>query len=140
LAKTHARRGAHGVRAPALKQEVCLNEETQTFAKVQRRARSARPIFQDWCITSAGEMSARAVPLTHVQYRAGWGRTSPSSGLSFDLRRDYHFTEYLEEAGHKQTERELKFFLKFFLDRRAQAGKMLLSTLPTFNVDRSGWI
>jgi len=49
------------------------------------------------------------------------------------LRRDFHFTEYPEEAGHKQTERDPKFFL----DRQVRAVKMLLSALPTFNADRS---
>jgi hypothetical protein len=47
-----------------------------------------------------------------------------------------------------EAERDLKFFLKsfleffleFFLDRQVRAGKILLSALPTFNADRSGWI
>jgi hypothetical protein len=39
-----------------------------------------------------------------------------------------------------EAERDLKFFLKFFLDRRVRAGKMLLSTSPTLDVDSSGLI
>jgi hypothetical protein len=31
-------------------------------------------------------------------------------GGASHLRRDYHFTEYPEEAGHQQTERHLNFF------------------------------
>jgi hypothetical protein len=66
------------------------------------------------------------------------GRISPS------LR--FHFTNYpeetghSEESGHKQRERDLKFFLEFFLDRQVQTVKTLLSTSPTFDVDRSGLI
>jgi hypothetical protein len=56
------------------------------------------------------------------------------------LRRGYHFTEYPEEAGHKQTKRDLKFFLNFFLDRQVWAVIMLLSALPDFDADRSGLI
>jgi hypothetical protein len=41
--------------------------------------------------------------------------------------------EHPEEAGHRQAERDLKFFL----DRQVQAGKILLSTSPIFDVDRS---
>jgi hypothetical protein len=49
------------------------------------------------------------------------------------LRRDFHFTEYPEEAGPKQAERDLKFFL----DRQVRAVKIVLSTLPVLNVDKS---
>jgi hypothetical protein len=56
------------------------------------------------------------------------------------LRRDFHFTQYPEEAGHKQAERDLKFFLRYFLDRQLRAGKILLSASPTFDADRSGLI
>ena len=47
-----------------------------------------------------------------------------------------------EEAGHKQAERDLnlKFFLKFFLDRQVRAVIMLLPASPTFDADRSGLI
>jgi hypothetical protein len=41
---------------------------------------------------------------------------------------------------HAQTERDLKFLLKFFLDRQVRADKMLLSAFPSLNADRSGWI
>jgi hypothetical protein len=64
---------------------------------------------------------------------------APAGGAS-NLRRDYHFTEYPEAAGHKQTERDLKIFLKFFLDREARDVKMLLSASPSFDADRSGLI
>jgi len=53
-------------------------------------------------------------------------------GASY-LRRNYHFTEYPEEAGHKQTERDPKFFL----DRQVRALKMFLSASPTFDADKS---
>jgi hypothetical protein len=57
-------------------------------------------------------------------------------GGASHLRRDYHLTEHPQEAGHKQMERDLKFFL----DTRVWTVKMLLSALPTFNADRSGLI
>ena len=31
-------------------------------------------------------------------------------GGASDFRRDYHFTEYAEEAAHKQAERDLQLF------------------------------
>jgi hypothetical protein len=59
----------------------------------------------------------------------------PPRGAS-RLRRDFHFTEYPEEAGPKPAERDLKFFL----DKQVRAVKMLLSASPTFDADRSGLI
>jgi hypothetical protein len=56
------------------------------------------------------------------------------------LRRDFHFTEYPEEAGHKQAERDLKFFPRFFLDRQVRAAKILLPASPHFDAGMSGLI
>ena len=62
--------------------------------------------------------------------------SSSAARGSSHVRRDFHFTEYPEEAGPKPTERDLKFFL----DRQVRAVIMLLSASPTFDADRSGLI
>jgi hypothetical protein len=67
----------------------------------------------------------------------GKGKQKPRQArTAYHLRPDYHFTEYPEEVGHKQTERDPKFFL----DRQVRTVIMLLSASPTFDADRSGLI
>jgi hypothetical protein len=105
-----------------------LRAGTMPRGRVSQRGRR-EPLAANWPnLSSGGKVAMTPAPVnTQFQDCTQIQEIWRAEGAS-DLRRDYHLTEYPDEAGHKQAERDLavrqnqllpvrvilKFFLEFF--------------------------